>query len=168
MNLGGVFLNKLVFLIRSKKPVKLKSEGQKQREQLKQQYKKHYRKMREAKERFRRSQKTAAISAALKDMDKSELMDTFDALLFEVKNKITQTEARLDVVLESLESQETSSVRKNKAEELSSRAKAKDTLRQIKTEMGLLYSEIEQRAETLNVDKTIGRPDKTSVKSNGK
>jgi len=35
--------------------------------------------------------------------------------------------------------------------------KARETLSQIKLEMGLLYSEIEEQANGLNVDKTIGK-----------
>jgi hypothetical protein len=33
---------------------------------------------------------------------------------------------------------------------------AKDTLRQVKLEMGLLYKEIERQADTMKVNKTIG------------
>jgi len=36
------------------------------------------------------------------------------------------------------------------------KANAKDTLRQVKMEMGLLYKEIEQQADNLKVTKTIG------------
>lgn len=132
-----------------------------QREQLKEEYKKHYRKMREAKEQLRRTQKTRNITAALKNMDTSELMASFDSFLFEVKSTVAHAEAKLDVALESMEAKDFSSPGENKEDAVSNKQKAKETLRQLKNEMGILYSEIEQQAEAMNIEKTIGRTDES-------
>ncbi len=143
----------------------MSSESRNQREQLKQEYKKHYREMRDAKERLRQTQKTQNIAAALKNMDTDELMASFDSFLYEVKSTVAHAEAKLDIALDSLEEKEFSSIQPGESSEASSptTTKTKDTIRQLKNEMGLLYSEIERQAEALDVEKTIGQ----TAKKNG-
>lgn len=141
------------------------SDSREERERLKEEYKQHYRKIREVKERLARSQKTKNISDALKNMDTSQLTDSFDDFLYKVKSKIANVEARLDVAMDSLaESGEgedlTSEIERD--EELK-KAKAKETLRQAKIEMGLLYNEIEQQADSMSVEKTIGTHKKSEA-----
>lgn len=128
-----------------------------QREQLKEEYKKHYRQMREAKEQLRRTQKSKNITTALKNMDTGELMDSFDSILFDIKSTVAHAEAKLDVAIESLEAKEATSGAEE-GEVITNKQKAKETLRQLKNEMGLLYSEIEQQADSLQIEKTIGNP----------
>lgn len=134
----------------------MSSDGQEKRERLKEEYKKHYRKIKDAKERFARSQRSKKITDALNDMDTSQLTDTFDEFLFKVKSKIANVEARLDVAIDSLASSEEDVMQEQEHDEELKKAKAKETLRQAKIEMGLLYSEIEQQADSLEVNKTIG------------
>ncbi len=136
----------------------MSSESRNQREQLKREYKKHYRKMREAKERLRRTEKTQNIAVALKNMDTDELMASFDSFLFEVKSTVAHAEAKLGVALDTLEERDFSSAQQEERDEVSTQTKAKETLRQLKNEMGFLYSEIERQAEALDVEKTIGQP----------
>lgn len=112
--------------------------------------------MRDVKERLARSQKTKNISDALKNMDTTQLTDTFDEFLYKVKSKIANVEARLDVAMDSLgETNDDISEELERDEELR-KAKAKETLRQAKVEMGLLYTEIEKQADSMSVEKTIG------------
>lgn len=143
------------------------SDSREERERLKEEYKEHYRKIREVKERLARSQKTKNISDALKNMDTSQLNDTFDEFLYKVKSKIANVEARLDVAMDSLaESGEAEDITDEieRDEELK-KAKAKETLRQAKIEMGLLYNEIEQQADTMSVEKTIGSQKKSEMEA---
>lgn len=134
----------------------MSSDSREEREKLKEEYKEHYRKMRDVKERLARSQKTKNISDALKNMDTTQLTDTFDDFLYKVKSKIANVEARLDVAMDSLgESNDDISEELERDEKLR-KAKAKETLRQAKVEMGLLYTEIEKQADTMSVEKTIG------------
>lgn len=147
----------------------MSSDSRNQREKLKEEYKAHYRKMRETKERLRQTRKKHNIVQALKNMDSTELMESFDSFLFEVKSKVAHAEARLDVALDSLESEPSSPVQQAENDEVVNKQRAKETLKQLKNEMGLLYSELEQQADAINVDKTIGRstkekPDKSSQK----
>ena len=135
----------------------MSSDGQEKRERLKEEYKEHYRKIKEAKERFARSQRSKKITDALNDMDTSQLTDTFDEFLYKVKSKIANVEARLDVAMDSLGESDDDVIAEQERDEELKKAKAKETLRQAKIEMGLLYSEIEQQADSLDVNKTIGK-----------
>lgn len=135
----------------------MSSDSREEREKLKEEYKNHYRKIREAKERIARSEKTRKITDALKDMDTTQLTDTFDEFLYKVKSKIAHVEARLDVAMDSLtESGDDSIIAEAERDEELRKEKAKETLRQAKIEMGLLYNEIEQQADAMSVEKTIG------------
>lgn len=143
----------------------MSSDSREEREKLKEEYKEHYRKIRDAKERLARSQKTRNISDALKNMDTTQLTDTFDEFLYKVKSKIANVEARLDVAMDSLaESDDDVTAEIERDEELR-KAKAKETLRQAKIEMGLLYTEIEKQADTMSVEKTIGTKKPSEQKS---
>lgn len=137
----------------------MSSSNRKSRKQLKEEYKQHYRKMRTAKERYRRTRKTRNIVDALKEMDSTELMESFDSFLFELQNKVTLTEAKLDVALETME-QNPSTPAASETDEEMKREKAKETLQQAKADMGLLYSELEQQAREIDVNKTVGAGEK--------
>lgn len=134
----------------------MSSDSREEREKLKEEYKQHYRKIREVKERLARSQKTRNISDALKNMDTTQLTDSFDEFLYKVKSKIANVEARLDVAMDSLAMSDDDAIAEVERDEELKKAKAKETLRQAKIEMGLLYTEIEQQADSMSVEKTIG------------
>lgn len=134
----------------------MSSDSREERERLKQEYKEHYRKIREVKERLARSQKTKNISDALKNMDTSAVTETFDEFLYKVKSKIANVEARLDVAMDSLAESDDDILAEVERDEELKKAKAKETLRQAKIEMGMLYNEIEQQADAMSVKKTIG------------
>lgn len=142
------------------------SDSQDKRERLKKEYKEHYRKIREVKERLARSEKTKNISDALKNMDTSQLTDTFDEFLFKVKSKIANVEARLDVAMDSLSEPEDDITAEIERDEELKKEKAKETLRQAKIEMGLLYNEIEQQADSMSVEKTIGSKKRSESEEN--
>jgi hypothetical protein len=134
----------------------MSKDSRSERERMKEEYKAHYRKMRETKERYSRAQKTQKISRALKDMDKSQMLDSFDDFLYSVKHKLASVEARLDVAMEGLQEEKKSKIEEQELDEEMTKEKAKDTLRQVKMEMGLLYKEIERQADSIQVNKTIG------------
>jgi phosphoglycerate-specific signal transduction histidine kinase len=137
-----------------------------QREKLKEEYKQHYRKMRETKERLKQSRRKNNIVDALRDMDSAQLMESFDSFLFDVKSKVAHAEARLDVALDSLDEEVNAPIQEVENDEVLNQAKAKETLKQLKNEMGMLYSELERQAEAINVDKTIGKsPEDTENQS---
>lgn len=133
----------------------MSADSRSERERLKEEYKAHYRKMREDKERLSRAKKTRNISEALASMDKSSMLAAFDDVLTSVKHKVASVEARLDLAMESLADSEEPSAEAELDEEMK-KVQAKETLKQVKIEMGLLYKEIEQQADSIHVEKTIG------------
>jgi hypothetical protein len=134
----------------------MSSDSRSERERLKEEYKAHYRKMRDTKERYSRAKKTQNIARALKNMDKSQMLDSFDDFLYSVKHKLASVEARLDVAMDSLLAEKETEIEEQELDKEMTKEKAKDTLRQVKLEMGLLYKEIERQADSLQVNKTIG------------
>lgn len=141
----------------------MSEESRSERERLKEEYKTHYRKMREIKEKASRVKRTQNIAEALRNMDKSELMNAFDDFLYSVKHKVASVEARLDLAMDSLGEQQEDTIREEEMDEQIRKSKAKDTLRQVKMEMGLLYQEIEKQANDIKVNKTIGSGSSESI-----
>ena len=136
------------------------SNQEEERERLKQEYKEHYRRVKEAKERLKESQQKGKIAQALNNMNADNILGTVDEFLDKVRDKVNLAEAKYEVAMDSLEDEETSSTAqkiKNEehAEELR-KQQAKQTLQQVKAELGMLYSEIEKQADEMQASKTIG------------
>lgn len=147
----------------------MSSKSEQERERLKEEYKDHYRRIKEAKERLKQTEKKGKIAQALNNMNADELLGSVDEFLGKVKDKVNLAEAKLDVAMDSMDDDDPSSVAgKLKQEELDlelKKKKAKETLQQVKAEMGMLYSEIEKHAEEIHTEKTIGtKKDNTSDK----
>lgn len=129
--------------------------SEQERERLKEEYKEHYRKIRDAKEKLRRSKYVQNVNEAIQKMNADELLSSVDDFLGSVRSKMVSLEARLDVAMDQFLDDEA-----EKAEQLDEemkKVKVRDTLKEIKREMGMLYNEIEQQAENLNVEKTVGK-----------
>lgn len=131
----------------------MSSNSEQERERLKEEYKEHYRKIRDTKEKLRRSKYVRNVNEALQHMNADELLASVDEFLGKVRTKMSMIEARLDVAMESmLEEQDDVS----ELDEEMKKENARQSLRKIKAEMGLLYREIEKQAEELHAEKTIG------------
>lgn len=129
--------------------------SEQERERLKEEFKEHYRKMREAKEKLQRSKYVKNVSEAMQQMNADELLSSVDEFLGKVRSKMVHFESRLDVAMEQFLDNEA----RDEADEELRKERARDTLKHIKMEMGLLYTEIEQQAKELNVNKTVGKKD---------
>lgn len=130
------------------------SNSEQERERLKEEYKEHYRKIKDTKEKLRRSKYVRNVNEALNQMNADELLSSVDHFLGNVRDKMSHIEARLDVAMEHfLDENDQSEV----IDEELRKENARETLKQIKMEMGLLYSEIEEQAKELNADKTVGK-----------
>jgi len=70
------------------------SDSEKERERLKEEYKEHYRKIREAKEKVRRSGYVKNVNDALQKMNADELLTSVDEFLGKVRTKMVGLEAR--------------------------------------------------------------------------
>jgi len=140
----------------------MSSKSEQERERLKEEYKDHYRKIRDTKEKLRRSKYVQNVNDALNQMNADELLSSVDHFLGNVRDKMSHIEARLDVAMEGfLEEHD----QKEVLDEELRKEHARESLKQIKLEMGLLYSEIEEQAKELHIDKTVGRGKKPDPKS---
>ncbi len=128
--------------------------SEQEREQLKEEYKEHYRKIRDTKEKLRRSKYVQNVNEAIQKMNTDDLLETVDEFLGKVRSKMAHIEARIDVAMEDILE---SSPAEPELDESLRKENARDTLKQIKLEMGLLHREIEQQAEELQAEKTVGR-----------
>jgi len=145
----------------------MSNEGEQERQRLKEEYKEHYRRIKEAKEKLKRAEQKGKISQAVQKMNADNLLETMDEFLGKVREKVTHVEARLDVAMDSLEDEDSAAGSKVKQEELDEelkRQKAKQTLKQVKAEMGMLYNEIEKHADEIHAEKTIGNKKSSSNK----
>jgi len=125
-----------------------------ERERLKEEYKDHYRKIRDAKDKLRSSSYAKKASDALQQMNADELLESVDHFLGKVRHKMASIEARLDLAVDDIiNSGEEAEAERNQQLR---KEKAKQSLRQIKQEMGMLYDELEEQAEQLHVTKTVG------------
>ncbi len=131
------------------------------RERMKEEYKDHYRRIREAKEKLRSSSYAKKAGDAVRQMNADELLNSVDHFLGKLKYKMASIESKLDVAMDDILADDEQI--KDDLDEEMKKEKAKDTLRQIKQEMGMLYDDLEQQAEDMNVKKTVGpHPDKLS------
>src|SRR6056297_156151 len=131
------------------------------RERMKEEYKDHYRRIREAKEKLRSSSYAKKAGDAVRQMNADELLNSVDHFLGKLKYKRASIESKLDVAMDDILADDEQI--KDDLDEEMKKEKAKDTLRQIKQEMGMLYDDLEQQAEDMNVKKTVGpHPDKLS------
>lgn len=131
----------------------MSTNSEQEREKLKEEYKEHYRKIREAKEKLRRSKYVKNVNDAMQQMNADELLSSVDEFLGKVRTKMVHLESRLDVAMDQFLDNEV----QEESDEQIRKERARDTLNQIKMEMGLLYSELERQAGELNVSKTVGK-----------
>ncbi|MEP2446321.1 MAG: hypothetical protein ABJI69_03755 [Balneola sp.] len=136
----------------------MSNKSEEERERLKQEYKEHYRRIKEIKERGKRAEQKGKIAQAVNNMNPDNLLESVDEFLGKVRDKVTHAEARLDVAMDSMdEDSELETEIKNEQHEAElKKQKAKQTLQQVKAEMGMLYSEIEKTADEIKTVKTIG------------
>ncbi|MEX0905787.1 MAG: hypothetical protein WD604_12625 [Balneolaceae bacterium] len=134
----------------------MSENSEQERERLKEEYKEHYRKIRDAKEKLSRSRYVKNVSNAMQQMNADELLSSVDEFLGKVWNKMIHLEARLDVAMDQFVEDD---IKQEELDESLKKERARETLKQIKMEMGLLYSEMEQQADEIKVDKTVGKKD---------
>lgn len=130
------------------------------RERMKEEYKDHYRRIRDAKEKLRSSSYAKKAGDAVRQMNADELLNSVDHFLGKLRYKMASIESKLDVAMDDIINDDEQ--KKEDLDEEMKKEKAKETLRQIKQEMGMLYDDLEQQAEEMNVKKTVGpNPDKS-------
>lgn len=137
----------------------MSNKSEEERERLKQEYKDHYRRIKELKERGKRAEQKGKIAQAVNNMNPDNILESVDEFLGKVRDKVNHVEARLDVAMDSMDEEDSKLETEIKNEEHEAelkKQKAKQTLQQVKAEMGMLYSEIEKTADEIKTEKTIG------------
>lgn len=134
----------------------MSESSREERDQMKEEYKEHYRKIRQAKEKLRSSSYARKAGEAVRQMNADELLHSVDHFLGKLRYKMASIEAKLDLAMDDILAEEKDKAQEEELEQQLRNEKAKDTLRQIKQEMGMLYDDLEQQAEEMNVKKTVG------------
>jgi len=113
------------------------------REKLKQKYKKHYKELLETKKQLRDLEQTKRSTSVFTShrTRSSDLVYQMEELITKIKHRAALIESKEHSA--SFEQQER-------------KQRARDTINQIKSEMGQLYSEMEAQARNLDVEKTVG------------
>lgn len=126
------------------------------RDRMKEEYKDHYRQIRDAKEKLRSSSYARKAGEAVRQMNADELLNSVDHFLGKLRYKMASIEAKLDLAMDDILTDEDQKEKEDDLEEELKKEKAKETLRQIKQEMGMLYDDLEKQADEMNVKKTVG------------
>lgn len=128
-------------------------DGPAERERLKEVYKQHFQSIKELKKKAADAERLARIQKAVDQINASSLMERFEGALQKVREKIDYAEARLHSVMESQSAADPDP----DFEDTLNRAQAKATVEQLRQEMGLLNSELENQLRTLGpTAKTLG------------
>lgn len=123
------------------------------REKLKEEYKAHYRAIRDLKKKAAESERLARISHALNQVNTDQIMESFDSALTKVKEKIELAEAKIEMALESRLNDHDN----EELKEFERRREAQENLRRIKSEMGMLHEELDEKvADIVSAGKTLG------------
>ncbi len=139
----------------------MSNSSREDRDRMKEEYKDHYRRIRDAKEELRSSSYAQKAGDAVRQMNADELLNSVDHFLGKLRYKMASIESKLDIAMDDILTDDEQ--KQSDLDEEMKKEKAKETLRQIKQEMGMLYDDLEQQAEEMNVKKTIGpQPDTAS------
>lgn len=123
-----------------------------ERERLKEEYKAHYRQVLETRKQVEDFKRKQRIVDALDRMNAGGILESMEGMLHKIREKVALTEARLEIASEKEEEMLSS-----EDEAIMEKYRAKETLQQIKLEMGMLQNEIDDKVKQLQSDKTVGR-----------
>jgi phage shock protein A len=133
----------------------------KEYEQLKNEYKKHYKKLNEMKQKLMQAKHTQRIAQALEDMDPKPVLQSVDDMIEVIRDKAAQWEAKLTVALsdtyENFSSSEPDTDLKKVAEfeQMQKRQDIKNSINEIKQQMENLKIEADPNKMPA-VEKSIG------------
>lgn len=140
---------------------------QEEYDRLKEVYKDHYRKIRELKKKLNEVRQMDRVNRALEQMNPENLMENFDLALLKLREKMALAEARISTALHGIDEEnpevsDTEHITVDDEEELR-KNKARQTLEELKNQMGVLQRDVEEKARSIsdkNQNKTIGRTER--------
>jgi len=125
------------------------------RERLKEEYKVHFRAIRDLKKKAVESERMAKISTALNQVNTHALMESFDQALNKVRETIEVAEAKLEMAIESRLDDHGD----EQLKEIEQRRRAQETLNSLKSEMGALQNQLDTKTTQVKPhSKTLGPP----------
>lgn len=128
-------------------------DSRQERERLKEEYKEHYRAIRESRKKLEQYERKAKIASALEQIDPTPVIDGLHNALGKLREKVTMAEARLEVYLDEHAPKDAQAL--EEADEFEKKLRAKQSLDAIRQEMGNLEREADDKAAKLEVEKTI-------------
>jgi phage shock protein A len=132
--------------------------SQEDRERLKEEYKEHFRAIRDLKKKAAESERVAKITSALNNVNSQSLMETFDHALEKVRETIVMAEAKIEMAIESRLDDHGD----EELHELEQRRKARETLNNLKSQMGVLENQLDKKTDEIHqISKTIGPSDQS-------
>lgn len=145
-------------------------------DRIKAEYKVHYQKMKELKNRVAQAKHTQRIHEAIQHMDPKPVLDSVDEMVTVIREKVAQVEAKLSIALDSaFESQaqheEDSLTPEQRAEyeQTLKKQQAKETIEKMKAQMQAESQPIQESIKTdlnpVEIAKTIGPGNRNHVKS---
>lgn len=148
-------------------------------ERIKNEYKVHYQKLKELKNRVAQAKHTQRIREAIQDMDPKPVLESVDEMVTVIREKVAQLEAKLSIALDSaLESQaqqEEDSLTPEKRVEYEltlKKQQAKETIAKLKAEMQAASHPVSESLNTISkppeIVKTIGRGNRNHTESSEK
>lgn len=140
-------------------------------DKLKEEYKVHFQKIKEMKERIAQAKHTQRISKALQDMDPQPVLDSVDEMIQVIREKASEMEAKISMAFESSSDEEFEKAQQRDAFELElNRKKAQETLNQIKLDMSGLAQNSHTASSTQEKakEKTVGTSQEHPINSESK
>lgn len=127
--------------------------SQEDRERLKEEYKEHYRAIRDLRKKAAESERMAKISSALHNVNTESIMETFDQALNKVRETIEIAEAKIEMAIESTLNDHND----EELKEIEQKRKARENLEKIRADMGVLRNDLVEKVEEIQVQaKTLG------------
>jgi len=128
--------------------------NEEERNRIKEEYKAHYLKIKELKQKLSEAERVKKLSNAIDQINPRGLLDQFDNALDKVREKIFVAEEKLNMAIDSAEAEQGPT---EEDEAVIRKQKAAETMRQMKMELGMLNDAVEEQASKLPVDKTLGK-----------
>ncbi|MCC5933037.1 MAG: hypothetical protein LAT75_02525 [Candidatus Cyclonatronum sp.] len=127
-----------------------------ERERLKEEYKQHYRQILEDKKRLAAAERKSRVLKSFQEIDTRPVLESFQDALGAVRERIVQAEARLEVWLDNRDADTASSgAAPEDMEAFEQKEKARQTLAQIRAEMGTIERQLDEKAAAITGAKTI-------------
>jgi phage shock protein A len=111
-------------------------------DRIKTEYKVHYQKMKELKQRVAQAKHTQRISEAIQNMDPKPVLNSVDEMVTVIREKVAQVEAKLSVAMNAafesqaqLEEDSLSAEQRTEYEEALKKQQAKETIEKMKAQM---------------------------------